>query len=1098
MAIPNKDYFIGPSVTEAQFKSNLGLLIDFLKSIEAQIPTFSSTTLLRTSRPVESISYAKALDTGKIWRWDKPVGSADGDYWTVTNLSDLDRAIAYADQKAIDVDQNFESVLVNEVLPYIDNADDIVKADAINAAAIDAKTKADTAEENAKNYADSVASNQKANVNAFINSNIDRAGDAITLFSSELYGEVLNSAFTPSENVILTTVPNVGKVTKFRNIETYIASRAAPAVYSQSQYQAKFSLLRTINSTDPLNDAIQFGIEYLNHNKESISHTVLETASIKVSNGVVTKTFELVPVNNAVYMRPWLRIYGTDSETAIIYLGVDDVTAEVSAKEYAYGEVMALAEAASNDATTKANAAESNAKNYADSNANFTFKVLTEADHLDDLKVSGTYTALNTIVASTSRGYPVNEAGALRVVKHSNSNSTQHEYLTFSGKLYIRRFIASWSTWVAQATSAETDAAKTEIMGVALVNRGVVTGSAITTLTDVGLYSVSNMTDFPSDFPATFGILKRYKFGSYAYWELSSTSRPDVTWQKVGVSAWRKISLEESAAAATSAAVSQSLAVSLADKGLISGSNISDLLAVGLYAVSDMLDFPTDFPATYGILKRFKFSGYAYWELSTTSRPDIVWQKVGVAAWRKISVEDALAPLASKDSLTLNRDKLYPMLALTRSVVAANTTVQALEKHILDMKVIGANPDCYYRISYFGNNSTLASEANKFGWVLQEISKVGFAETGGTVKALTASATTKYEIVPNSGIVQFTLQSTVDTSVSFDFTVDTTGFDTTVLYSHSVSTTQAWGHIIDPFKYSLKQGVDVTVIDDKIQENNKLVEALPALPVITATSAGLVPIDLSGNANYSGLLFSKSVSTSLAPASVTKVMSVIVALESGMTLNTLLTVAVGDIATGSGNNLLEGDQITLLDALFNMMLPSSNTSANLVARSVGAFLGGDSATFISRMNSKAADLGMTGTTFKNPSGLAASGHASTVSDLLKLGVYASKNATMLSIWGQLNHTISIQGSNPRSIVIVSSVDPVVSGEPWAIGGKTGTLAPSIYNMLLFVRLRNGFTGVAVTVGSSSDTDRYNDVKSMVEYARNAFAYPAPPQIVLKN
>ncbi|MDC4667764.1 pyocin knob domain-containing protein, partial [Acinetobacter baumannii] len=142
--------------------------------------------------------------------------------------------------------------------------------------------------------------------------------------------------------------------------------------------------------------------------------------------------------------------------------------------------------AAAMDATTKADTAEENAKNYADSNANFTFKVLTETDHLDDLKVSGTYTALNTIVASTSRGYPVNEAGALRVVKHSNSNSTQHEYLTFSGKLYIRRFIASWSAWVAQATSAETDAAKAENMGVALVNRGVVTGSAITNLTDVG------------------------------------------------------------------------------------------------------------------------------------------------------------------------------------------------------------------------------------------------------------------------------------------------------------------------------------------------------------------------------------------------------------------------------------------------------------------------------------------------------------------------------------------------------------------------------------------------------------------------------------
>lgn len=772
MAIPNKDSFIGSSVTEALFKNSLGLLIDFLKSIEAQSPSFPSTSLLRASRPVENTSYAKALDTGKVWRWEKPVGSADGDYWTVTTISDLDRAIAYADQKAIEVDQNFESVLVNEVLPYIDNADDLIEA---------------------------------------------------------------------------------------------------------------------------------------------------------------------------------------------------------------------------------------NIKNYADSNANFTFKVLTETDHLDDLKVSGTYTALNTIVANTSRGYPVNEAGALRVVKHSNSNSTQHEYLTFSGKLYIRRFVASWSAWVAQATSAETDAAKTEIMGVALVNRGVVTDSAITILTDVGLYSVSNMTDFPSDFPTTYGILKRFKFGSYAYWELS-----------------------------------------------------------------------------------------------TTSRPDIVWQKVGVAAWRKISVEDALAPFTIKDSLTLNRDKLYPVLALTRAAAGVNTTVQALEKHILDIKVNGANPDCYYRISYFGNNSSLASEANKFGWILQEISKAGFVDTGGTVKALTSSATTKYEIIPNSGIIQFTLQSTVDTSISFDFTVDTAGFDQTVLYSHAVSTSQAWGHIIDPFKYALKQGVDVTVIDDKIQENNKLVEALPTLPVITATSAGLVPIDLSGNANYSGLLFSKSISTSIAPASVTKVMSVIVALESGMTFNTLLTVAAGDIATGSGNNLLEGDQITLLDALFNMMLPSSNTSANLVARSVGAFLGGDTVTFISRMNSKAADLGMTSTTFKNPSGLAASGHSSTVSDLLKLGVYASKNATMLSIWGQLNHTISIQGSNPRSIVIDSSVDPVVSGEPWAIGGKTGTLAPSIYNMMLFVRLRNGFTAVVVTAGSSSDSNRYSDVKSIVDYARNAYAYPAPPQIVLKN
>src|SRR5690606_26804579 len=112
------------------------------------------------------------------------------------------------------------------------------------------------------------------------------------------------------------------------------------------------------------------------------------------------------------------------------------------------------------------------------------------------------------------------------------------------------------------------------------------------------------------------------------------------------------------------------------------------------------------------------------------------------------------------------------------------------------------------------------------------------------------------------------------TSISFDFTMDTTGFNQTTLYSHAVPTAQAWGHVIDPFKYTLKQGVDVAIIDEKIEANNKQIEALPALPNITATSAGLVAIDLSGNANYSELLFSKSINSSIAPASVTKVVSV--------------------------------------------------------------------------------------------------------------------------------------------------------------------------------------------------------------------------------
>uniref|UniRef100_UPI003892AC1C hypothetical protein n=1 Tax=Acinetobacter baumannii TaxID=470 RepID=UPI003892AC1C len=99
MAVPDKNSLIGSTVTEAQFKINLGVIVDFIKTIETQSPLFATTALLNSSRPTENQSYAKALDTGKVWFWDKPIGSPDGNYWSLTNLSDLDKAIQYFDLK---------------------------------------------------------------------------------------------------------------------------------------------------------------------------------------------------------------------------------------------------------------------------------------------------------------------------------------------------------------------------------------------------------------------------------------------------------------------------------------------------------------------------------------------------------------------------------------------------------------------------------------------------------------------------------------------------------------------------------------------------------------------------------------------------------------------------------------------------------------------------------------------------------------------------------------------------------------------------------------------------------------------------------------
>lgn len=104
MAIPDKNDLIGSTVTEAQFKLNLGAIIDFLKTVENQIPTYATTALLTSTRPATSQFYAKAQDTNKVWFWNKPQGSADGNYWTVTTLSDLDQANAFTLQKFNEVD----------------------------------------------------------------------------------------------------------------------------------------------------------------------------------------------------------------------------------------------------------------------------------------------------------------------------------------------------------------------------------------------------------------------------------------------------------------------------------------------------------------------------------------------------------------------------------------------------------------------------------------------------------------------------------------------------------------------------------------------------------------------------------------------------------------------------------------------------------------------------------------------------------------------------------------------------------------------------------------------------------------------------------
>lgn len=247
-------------------------------------------------------------------------------------------------------------------------------------------------------------------------------------------------------------------------------------------------------------------------------------------------------------------------------------------------------------------------------------------------------------------------------------------------------------------------------------------------------------------------------------------------------------------------------------------------------------------------------------------------------------------------------------------------------------------------------------------------------------------------------------------------------------------------------------------------------------------------------------LFTKAVTTSLAPASLVKLLSAMVAIDIAAAepvnwLTYQLTVEAGDATTGSGNNLLTDDVITLRDAISDMLLPSSNVAASVVAREMGELLLGGGPgdpvdRFITELNTKAASLGMSGTVLENAHGLPSGGQVTTAADMVQAVFAAADYPEITGIWGLSDDTLTITGVNARSIPVVSSV--AMQGDADVLGGKTGTITPSNYNLALYVAMPNGNRCAMVVLAADSDSNRYIDARAIIDAVRLGHTWPAPP------
>ncbi|MBQ7793216.1 MAG: D-alanyl-D-alanine carboxypeptidase [Clostridia bacterium] len=283
-----------------------------------------------------------------------------------------------------------------------------------------------------------------------------------------------------------------------------------------------------------------------------------------------------------------------------------------------------------------------------------------------------------------------------------------------------------------------------------------------------------------------------------------------------------------------------------------------------------------------------------------------------------------------------------------------------------------------------------------------------------------------------------------------------------------------------PKESETTQTVEFT--DEDTDENNS------SFPAPRAKSAILY--DLNGGR----IIYSNNSNEKNYPASVTKIMTAMLALEKGNLTDTITVSesALADITyLHSKLGLKTGEQISLENLLTALMVCSANDAANVIAE----YISGDIASFVALMNTRAAELGMTGTNFVNPHGFHDDNHYTTAADIAVLAREAIKNTKFCEL--AKIKTAKIPATNMSEERMISSTNHLISRYrntfhyyPYATGLKTGS-TDEAGNCLVATAEKNGISLLSVVLGCENENDKelaysFVDTKAMFEYIFNNY------------
>lgn len=234
-------------------------------------------------------------------------------------------------------------------------------------------------------------------------------------------------------------------------------------------------------------------------------------------------------------------------------------------------------------------------------------------------------------------------------------------------------------------------------------------------------------------------------------------------------------------------------------------------------------------------------------------------------------------------------------------------------------------------------------------------------------------------------------------------------------------------------------------------------------PILSAQS--VMAVDL-----VSGVtLYEKDPNKALLPASTTKIVTALVALD---TYESEQVLKVGRISVeGQKMGLMTGEEIKFIDLLNGLLIYSANDAAEVLASNHP----GGRELFIALMNKKVKDLGLTNTHFSNPTGLDNGAQYSTTRDLMVVAKYSIENPLFAEIVGTKEKIVkSVDGKITHKLTNINKLLGSVDGVK---GVKTGWTENARENLVVYIE-RNNRKVITVVLGSS---DRFGETKELIEW-----------------